>query len=562
MAHPVQQSHDEQQPGTRATLLASLRRIDGWGPVAWREVFGLWSLGHDANVLLEPGDPAAGPDGAGGPFAATLFLPAPNGHVDDDVALADWALRRFWRDLQPRLSTRFDTLRPAASVRATSACHVVRTGRSPILHLRGWLWPTTAGMCIDATRFIRVLAALRRFAAGLPRAWDSPALRAHVRTVRRQRLLRAALDARGWVAFLADGARIARDGDDRPAAGCRPLRAPPGLAATVDLGRASRVRGLPIPAGVTAIIGAPYHGKSTVLAAIAAGRDDHPPGDGREGVVCIDDAWPLPAEDGRLVKCTDVSTFFRDLPGSRPDRFATRRASGATSMAAGAMQAAAAGARLLLIDEDSAAGNFLAVDAGMRRLLGRDLDGHATLAERLRACADAGVSTVVVAGASSASLPAADRVILMRRFAPTAVRIRARRRTWAVPLIIPPRVLCDDPEVLLRHRHTLDLDTSEPERPAIDGVRLDLRRCGWALDDGLVRGALLAAAWCTRLAAGGCPMHELRSRWLRFSAAGPTVLDPYGTTVAALPPWPLVAAVLERLPQPLIVVGTAVQRRR
>jgi hypothetical protein len=330
---------------------------------------------------------------------------------------------------------------------------------------------------------------------------------------------------------------------------------PESLAVTLDLGPLGRHRGLGIRRGVTALAGAPYHGKSTLLGAIANGAEDHPPGDGREGVVADASLIPVQAEDGRRIAATDLSTFFAALPGADPRRFTTARASGATSMAATVLQGIAGGCRLLLIDEDTAASNLLAIDAGMRRLLGQRLVGTRTLLEHLPAFAAAGISTVLVAGSSTASLAAADRVLVVDHFQPQEATRAARRiagpRAAAAAFVGQPRRLLAEPDALFGPRHFLRIDTTEPERPRVRvGDRwqaLDLRRSGWQLDGPRVAGALLAAAWCCRLAAGGCPVEDLAARYAAWSAADPTVLDPFHTSLVTVPPWPLVLGVLERL---------------
>jgi hypothetical protein len=179
-----------------------------------------------------------------------------------------------------------------------------------------------------------------------------------------------------------------------------------------------------------------------------------------------------------------------------------------------------------------------------------------------------GVSTVLVAGAHLASLAASERVLVMRHFQPvdgtSAARrlirlpVAARRRIASSVAASATfaglgreRVLEGDPDSILGRRHFLDVDATEPERPRVGGIRLDLRRSGWELDAPLVRGAWLAAAWCCRLAQGGCTLAELEQRYRALIAGrGLRALDPFDTVHVAEPPWMLVLSVLERLPAP------------
>ena len=113
--------------------------------------------------------------------------------------------------------------------------------------------------------------------------------------------LQEILVERGWVAFLADGANLARRSgvSQLPLEGGVPLTAPETLAQTVQLPHAGVVRGTAIPAGVTVIAGGGYHGKSTLLNAIARGIYPHIPGDGRELVATVPEAMAVRAADGR-----------------------------------------------------------------------------------------------------------------------------------------------------------------------------------------------------------------------------------------------------------------------
>ncbi len=530
-----------------AELLETVARIDGWGPRAWREVLGVWRLPScDLGIEEREGPPCE----EGGEVLATVaFRPARwnrTRDAGDAAAVCDWLLRQARRDLLPRFGLHARTLDPGACVRATNACLQQGDG----IALRVALRLPFAGMCIDGEAFARAIGLLGRWSRAIVAA--QPGLAAQRRSVRIQRALRAALPAHGLVAFLADGSLLARDLADRPDPHCRALRAPANLAVTIDLGKLGRHRGLGIRSGVTAIAGAPYHGKSTLLAAIAGGHDDRPPGDGRERVVALPGTMPVLSDDGRPIVRQDLTPFFRTLPGGEAAAFTTPRASGATSMAAAVLQGVAAGARLLLVDEDSAAANFLSLQPAMRRLLGRDLAGGRTLSECLPALARQGISTVVVAGASTSAIASADRVLLMRGFAPSEATRAARRACGRLAtvanLALPGRQLGGDPDAILGHGHALAVDTDDPERPRFAGRSVDLRRAGFVLDAALARGAALGAAWACRLAAGGCPLDELGRRYDAWLAEnGPAAPDPFHDGFHAVAPWPLVAATLERI---------------
>ena len=88
---------------------------------------------------------------------------------------------------------------------------------------------------------------------------------------------------------------------------------PDALAVDLEAPHAGRLRGLGVPRGVTLIVGGGYHGKSTLLAALALGVYDHVPGDGRERCVTLPDAVTVRAEDGRAVRGADLRPFIGDL---------------------------------------------------------------------------------------------------------------------------------------------------------------------------------------------------------------------------------------------------------
>ena len=82
----------------------------------------------------------------------------------------------------------------------------------------------------------------------------------------------------------------------------------------------------------------------------------------------------------------DISMFINDLPNGRDTScFSTMDASGSTSQAAGVVESMEAGTRLLLIDEDTSATNFMVRDALMQRVISREKEPITTIIERMRA---------------------------------------------------------------------------------------------------------------------------------------------------------------------------------
>jgi len=255
------------------------------------------------------------------------------------------------------------------------------------------------------------------------------ALRLHVAAVEDHAALQQALAARGLVAFVADGARPGRDpGGLLPHREAVPFRAPDSRAITLPLPHAGNVRGLGIPAGVTLLAGPAFHGKSALLAALAASVRPHPPGDGRERIAALPSALAVTAAAGRALRRLDLSAFVVDLPeGGAPADLSSDEAPAALAQAAGVVEAVESGVRLLLVDEDGAAPGFLVRDARMQRLVPRPPASLLTLMERGRALYERlGVSTLLATAGAGDYLEIADTVLRVQDFAVEDVTEQAR----------------------------------------------------------------------------------------------------------------------------------------
>ncbi len=240
----------------------------------------------------------------------------------------------------------------------------------------------------------------------------------------------------GLMAFIGDGAILPRQSGASHAPlkqGAIAIQAPDQMAVQVDFPNAGRMRGLGIRPGVNVLIGGGFHGKSTLLNALAKGVYPHIPSDGRHRVVTHPAAAFICAEEGRAVSGLDISGFIGNLPGGKdPKYFQTHNASGSTSEAAAIIEAVLAGAKLLLIDEDSSATNFLIKDHNMRKLIPED--PITPLFDRVRELYESyGVSTLIVAGGSSDYLGVAQHVMAMRNYLPVCMTDRLRQLTLPAP---------------------------------------------------------------------------------------------------------------------------------
>jgi len=251
--------------------------------------------------------------------------------------------------------------------------------------------------------------------------------------------LRRGLAGRGLVAFIGNGAVLPRKSgvSQEPLEGpsVLPFEAPAELAVEVALPNSGRIVGMGIPEGVTLIVGGGYHGKSTLLRALESGVYNHRPGDGRERVVCDGAAVKIRAEDGRSIQGVDISPFIRNLPDLKDTvAFSTPNASGSTSQAANIVEAVEAGAGCILVDEDTAATNFMIRDRRMQALVPRENEPITPFVDRVRDLYRThGVSAILVLGGSGDYLEVADTVIAMKDYRPWEVTEEARAVARSLP---------------------------------------------------------------------------------------------------------------------------------
>ena len=269
-------------------------------------------------------------------------------------------------------------------------------------------------------------------------AIDSDALEQHVHTLEDAEALRNQLEENGLIAFIAANACLPRRSgvDERPLETNAAAFIPPSQDITeLETPHSGRVEGLGIRAGVTLIVGGGYHGKSTLLRAIEQGIYNHVPGDGRQQVVTNATTVKLRAEDGRSVSGVDISPVINHLPQGRSSQnFSTANASGSTSQAAGLIEAVEAGAKVLLIDEDTAATNFMIRDRNMQALIAKDKEPITPFVDKVRQLYDDyDISTILVMGGSGDYFAVADTVIAMDNYQPRIVTEQAKAIAQANP---------------------------------------------------------------------------------------------------------------------------------
>ncbi len=506
-------------------LREALARIDRGPYPAYRELRGAWALGT-VTLFIDhvQGDPFAAPS------RVRVRVPrAGDGALDPAldgdsparrVALGDFLARRGAQAIERHgrrgqgsgKSGLIQIDAPGQEVLERSACRVADTW----VELRLSVGLPAAGRTILGREAGPLLL------EALPTiAWEAlrldasarAAARRHLDTVEDARALRAQLVERGLVAFVANGAILPRASgvSPRPLAGAVPFDSPPELRVTLRAPHAGELAGMGMPDGLTVIVGGGFHGKSTLLSALARGVYDHLPGDGRERVVARADATVIRAEDGRRVEAVDISPFIGALPsGGDTARFGTENASGSTSQATNIVEAIEAGCRVLLMDEDTCATNFLIRDARMRRLVPAEREPITPFVDRVRELhAALGVSTVLVLGGSGDYLGVADTVVWMDAYRPRDVTARAHAIAAedgasagqdgtppARPIVMPPARVPDPVSVNAERRGRDRVRARGTEEIAFGDEEIDLRAVEQIVDPSQTRaiGGLLAQA--------------------------------------------------------------------
>ncbi len=422
-------------------LKSILRRIDGRGYKAYKEIKGEYFF--DFFILSidhVQGDPFASPSR----LSARISMDKagfPNEYLVSSVrryALGDFLTRRF--------SSLVSSAGKMSRGSGKSGLVAIECGKQEILPRNSVV------VCADSIeiRFVVGLPAAGRRILGkeaesilcqyLPgvlektlfySSLDAKRLRKHVEVAEDQEVLREQLKEKGLVAFVANDSILPRASgiDDRPlCSGAVRFASPESLMVELEAPNRGRIYGMGIPEGVTLIVGGGYHGKSTLLKCLERSVYNHIPGDGREYVVTVPDAVKIRAEDGRSITGVDISPFIKNLPGNRSTEFfSTANASGSTSQAANIIEALEAGCKLILVDEDTSATNFMIRDERMQHLVAKDKEPITPFIDKVRLLyKDYGVSTVLVMGGSGDYLDVADTVIMMDNYLPRDVTKEAK----------------------------------------------------------------------------------------------------------------------------------------
>lgn len=395
----------------------------------------------------------------GDPFASPSHLSVhvdghkagfPKDYYQDDISritLQDHLTRCFGKALAPfsfkakgsGKSGLLSVSHCGQQVLERTACEVSSDGSVTVRFEAGF---PANGRSVNAGELVKMLFQFVPEAAQIALFYDrlnKNALKAAIELARDQQFIREHLSEQGLAAFLADGSVLPRESgiSDRPMKGAVPFQSPAACKVTVTLPYHGPVTGMGIKKGITLFVGGGYHGKSTILQALEMGVYNHIAGDGREYVITDPSAWKLRAEDGRSISHTDISPFINHLPNKKDTvRFSTEDASGSTSQAANLMEAVESGSKLLLIDEDTSATNFMIRDELMQKVICREEEPITPFIERVRSMYDdLGVSSIIVAGSSGSFFGIADTIIQMKEYVPYDITERAREAAASYPAL-------------------------------------------------------------------------------------------------------------------------------
>ena len=241
-----------------------------------------------------------------------------------------------------------------------------------------------------------------------------------IKLVEDQEYIRTKLKEKDLIAFIANGSILPRESgvSQKPLIDSIPFKSPKTLEVELDLPNRGLVKGMGVKKGITVIVGGGYHGKSTLLNALELGVYNHIEGDGRELVITDNSAMKVRAEDGRCIKNTDISLFIDNLPNGKDTlSFTTENASGSTSQAANIIEAIEAKSKVLLIDEDTSATNFMIRDDLMQKLVSKEKEPITPFIEIVKPLYNQkDISTILVIGSSGDYFDVADYVIQMDNY--------------------------------------------------------------------------------------------------------------------------------------------------
>lgn len=448
---------------TSAELRELLNRIDHKGYPAYKDTKGSWQFeGYILSIDHVQGDPYAAPSKVSVqvPGKLAAFPTELYDQKHKRIALQDYLIRQFAKQVQAFTfkakgsgkSGLLSVSHCGQEILERTACELDKNGSVSVRMEIGF---PANGRTINARELCKILF---EFLPGCVkkslyyRSLDAKAVQKNRELSEDQAFIRQELSRLKLAAFVANDSILPRESgvSDRPMKNAVRFHSPKSMEVTLTLPYYGKLTGMGIAQGITLVVGGGYHGKSTLLKALELGIYNHISGDGREYVITDESAMKIRAEDGRSIKQVDISMFINNLPNQKDTvHFCTEDASGSTSQAANVIEAMETGSKLLLIDEDTSATNFMIRDELMQRVVHRSSEPITPFIDRVEELFDNyGISTILVAGSSGSYFHKADCIIQMDHYLPKDITDFAKQEAASFPLAEEPASVSEKPNYI------------------------------------------------------------------------------------------------------------------
>ncbi len=439
-----------------------LKRIDGKSYKLYKDIKGRYNFkDYILEIIRVQGDPFAAPS----LFSIEIDLKKYSydkelyKNLSRKVAFEDYVLRRFARSVWENSGKKKGSGKSGLIAVYTPKQEIIKRSAVEInggtLSVKFYAGLPAAGRRILAKAAIdMIFRDLPKIASCLkPEKLGIPGLKKQVETNEMVDFIREEMQKHDIISFVANKSVLARMSsvDDRPMKGAVYFTSPEHLKHSIRLPNGKLVEGMAIKKGVTLVTGGGFHGKSTLLNAIEKGVYNHIPGDGREFVLTDPSAVKIRAEDGRSIQNVDISNFINNLPFEKDtSSFYTENASGSTSQACNIMEAVESGSKLLLIDEDTCATNFMVRDVKIHELISKDKEPITPFIEKINALKNvADVSVIVVVGGLGDYFDVADTVLMLDEYRVRDITQKAKEVSRKYKR---EHIKLDDAEFKIKHR--------------------------------------------------------------------------------------------------------------